>query len=227
MAKKIFVTGTGTAVGKTFVTGLIVKKLNEAGLNPAYYKAAISGNERDDIGKLIPGDARYVKRFSGISQPISQMCPYVYETAVSPHLASKIEGNPVNMDVVKTGFEKVCKQYDYVTVEGSGGIVCPIRYDKDNILLEDIIKELGLSCILVAHAGLGTINSVVLTVEYMKNHRIGIKAIIFNNYIEGDVMHDDNLFMCQKMTGVRVIAKVKKDDTDLSIDIDELIKLYE
>lgn len=227
MAKKIFVTGTGTDVGKTFVTGLIVKKLNKAGLNPAYYKAAVSGNDRDDNGELIPGDAKYVKDISGINQPLEDMCPYIYELAVSPHLASRIEGNPVKMDVVKAGFDKACEEYDFVTMEGSGGILCPICFDEEKIMLEDVIRECGLSCILIADAGLGTINSVVLTVEYMKSHGINVKAIIFNNYIEGDVMQDDNLFMCEHMTGLKVIAKVKKGDTDLDIDVNELVKLYE
>lgn len=60
MAEALFITGTGTDVGKTFVTGLIVKKLKESGRNAAYYKAAMSGNERAADGSLIPGDARYV-----------------------------------------------------------------------------------------------------------------------------------------------------------------------
>lgn len=227
MAKRIFVTGTGTDVGKTYVTGLIVKKFKEAGLSAAYYKAAVSGNDRDENGKLIPGDAKHVKDISGIEQPVSTMCPYIYELAVSPHLASRIEGNPVDMKIVKAGFEEVCNQYDYVTMEGSGGILCPICYDEEKVMLEDVIKELNLSCILIADAGLGTINSVVLTVEYMKSRGIDVKAIIFNNYIEGDVMQEDNLVMCQQMTGLEVIAKVKKDDKDLDIDINKLSELYE
>lgn len=227
MSKKIFITGTGTDVGKTYVTALIVKKLQEAGLHPAYYKAAMSGNDKDAQGELIPGDAKHVKEVSNIDQPLSQMCSYIYELAVSPHLASRIEGNPVKLDVVKKGFEKVCEEYAYVTMEGSGGILCPISYDEDKIMLEDVIKELGLSCLLIADAGLGTINSVVLTVEYMKRHGINVKAIIFNNYIAGDVMQEDNLFMCQQMTGLEVIAKVKKGDTDLDIDVNRLVELYE
>lgn len=227
MAKKIFITGTGTDVGKTYVTALIVKKLQEAGLHPAYYKAAMSGNDKDAQGELIPGDAKHVKEVSNIDQPLSQMCPYIYELAVSPHLASRIEGNPVKLNVVKKGFEKVCEEYAYVTMEGSGGILCPISYDEDKIMLEDVIKELGLSCLLIADAGLGTINSVVLTVEYMKRQGINVKAIIFNNYIAGDVMQEDNLFMCQQMTGLEVIAKVKKGDTDLDIDVNRLVELYE
>lgn len=84
MSKGIFITGTGTDIGKTYVTGLIVKKLRESGADAAYYKAAMSGNERRADGSLIPGDALQVKTMSGIGQPLEEMCPYVYETAVSP-----------------------------------------------------------------------------------------------------------------------------------------------
>ncbi len=91
MSKNIFITGTGTDIGKTYVTGLIVKKIIQSGKKAAYYKAAMSGNERNIEGKLIPGDAFHVKKISGTQQPEELMCPYVYENAFSPHLASRIE----------------------------------------------------------------------------------------------------------------------------------------
>ena len=130
MSKALFITGTGTDIGKTYVTGLIVKKLAEEGKSAAYYKAAMSGNDRRADGSLIPGDALFVQKISGITQPLEEMCPYVYEHAYSPHLASRIEGHPVEMAVVRDGYRAVCDKYDYVTVEGSGGILCPICFDE-------------------------------------------------------------------------------------------------
>lgn len=227
MSKHIFITGTGTDVGKTFVTGLILKKLKESGKNAAYYKAAMSGNERREDGSLIPGDALYVKTISGISQPLDTMCPYIYETAVSPHLASRLEGNPVQMDVVRAGFEAVCSQYDYVTMEGSGGILCPICFDEEKLQLEDVIRDLNLSCLIVADAGLGTINSVVLTVEYMRARKLPVKGILFNHFHPGDVMEEDNLRMCEYLTGLPVLACIQDGDTDLSMDAELLASLYE
>ena len=227
MAKKLFITGTGTDVGKTYIAGLIVKKMNEAGLSVAYYKAAMSGNERDNEGNLIPGDALFVKNISGIRQPLSDMCPYVYESAVSPHLASKIEGNPVEMEVVVNNFDRICREYDYVVMEGSGGILCPIRFDDEKIQLEDIVKRLNLSSVLVADAGLGTINSVVLTAEYMKSKNLPLKAVIFNNYVPGDVMQEDNIFMCGYMSDLPVAAKVKRNDVMPDIDMEKLKGLFE
>lgn len=227
MSKALFVTGTGTDTGKTYVTGLIVKKLQEAQKNPAYYKAAMSGNDRRPDGTLIPGDALAVQTMSGIDQSLTSMCPYVYEHAYSPHLASRLEGNPVVMDVVTHGFSDVTAVYDYVTVEGSGGILCPICFDEARIQLEDVVKELHLSSILIADAGLGTINSVVLTAEYMKTHGLPLKGIIFNHYHPGDVMEDDNIFMCEHMTGLPTLAKVQDGDTELDMNVDALCALYD
>lgn len=227
MSKALFVTGTGTDTGKTYVTGLIVKKLQEAQKNPAYYKAAMSGNDRRPDGTLIPGDALAVQTMSGIDQSLTSMCPYVYEHAYSPHLASRLEGNPVVMDVVTHRFSDVTAVYDYVTVEGSGGILCPICFDEARIQLEDVVKELHLSSILIADAGLGTINSVVLTAEYMKTHGLPLKGIIFNHYHPGDVMEDDNIFMCEHMTGLPTLAKVQDGDTELDMNIDALCALYD
>lgn len=222
MSNGIFITGTGTDIGKTFVTALLVKKLYGAGCNTAYFKAAVSGNDRDENGSLIPGDAAFVKKISSISQPLDTMCPYIYEKAVSPHLASRIEGEPVELETVKAWYEKLSSEYDYVICEGSGGIICPIRYDDKKIMLEDIIKTLGLPTIIVADAGLGTINSVVLTCEYMKAHGLEIRGIILNNFHKGDIMEEDNKFMCEKLTGIPVIACVGENDTDIDISTDVL-----
>ncbi len=227
MSKNLFITGTGTDVGKTYVTGLIVKKLCGSGKSAAYYKAAMSGNERQPDQTLIPGDALFVKNVSGTEQPLKQMCPYVYELAYSPHLASKIEGNPVQMNVVKRGFEEICQKYDYVTMEGSGGILCPVRFDQEKILLEDVIKELGLSCLVVADAGLGTINYVGLTVEYMRSRKIPVKGILFNHFHPGNVMEEDNRKMCEYITGLKVLACVKDGDRELDVDAEILASLYE
>lgn len=90
MGKAIFVTGTGTDVGKTYVTGLLVKKIRDAGLDGSYYKAALSGAEPDGQGNLVPGDAAWVKETAGLKDPLTDLVTYVYQEAVSPHLAARI-----------------------------------------------------------------------------------------------------------------------------------------
>lgn len=227
MSKNLFLTGTGTDVGKTYVTGLLLKKLRENGARAAYYKAAMSGNARRPDGSLIPGDAVHVKTVSGIGQPLEEMCPYVYETAVSPHLAARIEGEPVEMERVLQGFDDLCGRYDYVTAEGSGGILCPLRFDGQKIWLEDFVKARSLSCLIVADAGLGTINAVVLTAEYMKARGIPVKGILLNRYDGDSLLHRDNRLMCQAMTGLEVLSCIGEGDTDLDFPFERLASLYE
>ncbi|MFQ7614869.1 MAG: ATP-dependent dethiobiotin synthetase BioD [Roseburia faecis] len=96
MGKGIFVTGTGTDIGKTYVTALIVKKLADAGIRTGYYKAALSGAK--SIGD---SDAGYVKKIAGITQEDTSLLSYLYQNAVSPHLAAQIEGNPVDPEKIK------------------------------------------------------------------------------------------------------------------------------
>ena len=227
MSKNLFITGTGTDMGKTYITGLILKKFQENGKKAAYFKAAMSGNEKRLDGSLIPGDALHVKTVSGIGESLEEMCPYVYETAVSPHLAAQIEGNPVELETVLQAFDSVCGNYDYVTAEGSGGILCPLRFDETKLWLEDFIKARDLNCLIVADAGLGTINSVVLTAEYMKERGIAAKGILFNHYDDKNLLPRDNRFMCEYMTGLKVLACVKDGGTELDIPFEELEALYE
>ena len=174
MSKGLFVTATGTDVGKTYVTALIIKKLREAGVNAGYYKAALSGAQ-----SIAESDAGYVNRIARIGESEDMLLSYLYKNAYSPHLAARFEGRPVEMDEVQRGFGRAASAYEYLTVEGSGGIVCPIRKDEQAVIfLEDIIKALGLASVVVADSGLGTINAVVTTVEYMRSRGLRVKGVI-------------------------------------------------
>ncbi|MCR4956728.1 MAG: dethiobiotin synthase [Lachnospiraceae bacterium] len=226
MSKKLFVTGTGTDIGKTYISGLLVKKMRENQHSVAYYKAAMSGNVRDEEGTLIPGDAMEVKELSGISQAIESMCPYVFEMAVSPHLAARLENCPIDLQKVKQQFYQLSEQYDYLLMEGSGGITCPITYDNGKVYLWELVKELDLPSVIVADAGLGTINDVVLTCFFMKQHGLKVKGLIFNHVHPGDVMEEDNIKMCREITGCPVLALVSEGDSDLNIDEESLETLF-
>jgi dethiobiotin synthetase len=226
MGKGLFIAGTGTDIGKTYVAGLIVKRLRDAGYHAGYYKAALSGAERTAQG-LLPGDADRVNRIARIGGRPERMVSYVYQSAVSPHLAARIEGNPVEMPVVEEGYQRAAAEYDLVTMEGSGGIVCPIRWDgAARILQEDIVRRLGLATVVIAPAGLGAINAAVLTAAYMAGRNLPVRGFIFNRFQAGDAMHEDNVAMVQALTGIPVIGLVGEGDAELGIDAEELAALY-
>ena len=215
MGKSLFITGTGTDIGKTYVTGLIVRKLREAGLDGGYYKAALSGAIPDEEGHLQPGDALHVNRVAKLGEKTENLVTYVYEEAVSPHLAARINHQPIDFDRVKADFARARERYQYLTMEGSGGIICPLRWDdQQHVVLDDLVKDLGLGVLIVADAGLGTINSAVLTIEHLRAREIPIRGLIFNHYVPGDLMQDDNAAMIEALTGVKVIAYVKEGATN-------------
>lgn len=233
MSKAYFITATGTDVGKTYVTALLVKKWRDLGIDAGYYKAALSGAEFRD-GKWVAGDADYVKRFASLSDSQEQLVSYVYKEAVSPHLAARKEGNPVELSKVLEDFEAACNRHEFIFAEGSGGIICPIRYDGDTasgidnvaktvpqkIFLVDIIKALNLPILVVTTAALGSINACVLTVEYARSRGINVHGLIVNHYgmSKNFEMEDDNIKMMQDLTGLPVFAKISEGDNDLGID---------
>lgn len=210
MTKGIFITATGTDIGKTYVSALIVKKLREIGYNCGYYKPALSGDN-------YPNDCEYVLEIAGIKNSAKDYVSYIFKPAVSPHLASQIENNPIQLEKIQSDYNRIKSEYDYLLVEGAGGIICPFGED---LLLPEVIKALKLDIIIVASATLGTINSCVLTVEYAQNHGINVKGIILNNYDDTDFMQVDNKNMVEKLTKVPVIATVRKDSKEI-IDISE------
>lgn len=222
MTKAVFITATGTDVGKTYISALIVKKMRELGYNCGYFKPALSGAEIID-GKIIPGDCNYVLKQAGIDAPPENYVSYVFKTAVSPHLASEIENNPIKIEKIKSDFARIKKEFDYVVVEGAGGIVCPFNLGKEKLMLPDAIKTLGLDIVIVASASLGTINSTVLTAEYAKNNGIKVRGIILNNYDENDLMQKDNKIQVEALTGIKVIAAVKKGEKDIK-DLSNIFK---
>ena len=227
VCKSIFVTATGTDIGKTYISALLVKKLRESGFNCGYYKPALSGAIKQPDGSLLPGDCDFVVKTAGLDVNPEDCVTYCFEEAVSPHLAAERLGVKIEKSKIKSEFEQRKKNYDYLVVEGAGGITCPFNMKEEILLLPDIIKALGLNAVIVADGGLGTINSVLLTVEYAKQQGINIKGLILNNFQEDNFMHLDNKKQIERLTGINVIATVKKGDEDLNISINDLLKIWE
>lgn len=208
--KGVFVVGTDTDVGKTYVSGLIMKMLLENNINAGYFKAALSGDDGN-----FPTDNEYVMQIAGISE--KPFVPYVYKNALSPHLSSKLEGNPVEMNVVKSAFETAQERYDFILAEGSGGIICPLRYDKVKIMLSDVISMTGFGIVIVADAGLGTINHTMLTIKYAQSIGIKVLGVILNRYEKENIMHIDNGEMITMLTGIGILGCVSKNGEFVAI----------
>ena len=220
--KGLYILGTGTDVGKTYITALWLKRLREAGHDVAYYKAAVSG-----APSITESDAGYVKEVAGLSQADDTLLSYVFDEAVSPHLAARHEGKVIDRTVVNKNFCHVARAHAYTTVEGSGGIICPLHVtDTELYMLEDVVKDLSLPTIVVATAALGTINSTVLTIHYLQSKGIPVKGIIVNHYT-GTPMEEDNCVMIERLTGIPVLDRVGPGETSLHMDVDTMLSCYE
>ena len=222
MPDGLFITATGTDVGKTYVSALIVKTMRKTGLNCGYYKPALSGAENKE-GIIIPGDCRYVFDEAKINKSPSDYVSYIFEPAVAPQLAAEMSNTPINLDRIQNDFIRIKNEFDYLLVEGAGGIVCPFNIE-DKLLLPDVIKALKLDIIIVASAELGGINSAVLTVEYAKQHGINVRGIILNKYKENDFMQQDNKVQIEKLSGIKVVATVKENDK--YIDLKDILPAF-
>ena len=215
MAKSLFVTATGTDIGKTYVSALIIKTMREAGYNCGYFKPVLSGVVQKK-GVLTLSDANYVVNNAKIPCTADECVGYWWEEAVSPHLAAKRAGMEIDIQYLKQKYQKISNNFDYLLIEGAGGITCPLRLDNGEIyLLKDLMKEFGTSILIIADGGLGTINTTLLTVEYAKQHALKISGIILNNYDKNNFMHQDNLKQVEYLTGKKVIATVAKNQKEI------------
>ena len=217
MSKKIFITATGTDIGKTYVSALIVKTMRENNFNCGYFKPVLSGVILEN-DKLKISDCNYVIDKSNLKENPENCVGYFWEEAVSPHLAAKRQNQKIEITKIKQKYNELLKKYDYLLIEGAGGITCPlILEESQKYLLKDLIKELNTSIIIVADGGLGTINSVLLTVEYAKQNHINIQGIVLNNYEPNNFMHQDNLKQIEFLTNIKVIATVERNQGNIKL----------
>ena len=217
MSKNIFITATGTDIGKTYISALIIKKMREEGYNCGYYKPVLSG-VAENKGKLTESDANYVVNTAKIPESADSCVTYWWKEAVSPHLASERAGDKIEPEKIIKDFKNKQSIYDYLLVEGAGGITCPLYLQNNKkYLLSDLIREMNTPIVIVADGGLGTINSVLLTVEYAKQKNIKINGIILNNFDSDNFMHKDNLKQIEYLTEINVAATVQKNANEINL----------
>jgi dethiobiotin synthetase len=154
-----FVTGTDTGVGKTQVTLGLMRHLQDRGRRVLAMKPVASGCQRTAQG-LRNADALLLQRQG--SQPLEyrEVNPYAFEPAIAPHLAAHEAGVRIELNTIRTGFERLAAQADQVCVEGVGGWLVPLNEAQT---AADLAVELGLGVILVVAIRLGCLNHALLT----------------------------------------------------------------
>ncbi len=199
----VFVTGTGTGVGKTVVAAALAATLVADGHRVVAAKPLLSG--LDDDYPVWPPDHELLARLTG--EAAAEIAPHRYGPPVSPHLAARLVGERHSAAALAA---EVRERYAaaggsaVLVAEGAGGLLVPL--DDDGATMAHLAAELGLPLVIAAHPGLGTINHVMLTVEAARARGLAIAAIVLTPWPQTpSLIETDNLAYLTARTGVPVL----------------------
>ncbi len=178
-----FITGTDTGVGKTIVTSAILRCFIKKGYKIGAMKPIETGCINKD-GILLPNDGMFLRDMAEMNESADLITPVKFETPLSPLMASRIEKREVEIDRIFKAYENLKRKYDYILVEGVGGLMVPIakleKKKSSYYYVRDLIKDMELKAIVVTRPTLGTLNHTLLTIEALKNKKIPVKGFIIN-----------------------------------------------
>lgn len=178
--KTIFITGTDTGVGKTFVSAALAAYLSlTRRLDVGVMKPFESGVAKSENPLL--RDASLLKFASGTRDSLEQITPYRFEAPLAPQPAAECEGTIIDLSVVNESFDRLKASHEVLIVEGAGGILVPIT---KGYFFADLMKQWDAQVLVVARLGLGTINHTLLTVRYLQAAGIAVIGVVLNN-VEG------------------------------------------
>jgi dethiobiotin synthetase len=200
MKKGLFISGTSTGVGKTVVSAIICRLLAESRVSTCYYKPVQTGSLLIN-GKETAPDCRFVKEIISDYKNCGEYCTYLYKKPASPHLASRLENSKIKIDKITEDYNKLAEKYDAIITEGAGGLYVPLNDDLD--LVSHIPLTLNLNTVLIADAGLGTINHVSLSVKYAESIRNHVSAVILIYYGSKPTdIENENLCVLKRITKI-------------------------
>jgi dethiobiotin synthetase len=172
----IFVTGTGTEVGKTYVAAAIAAQLSAEGRRVAVFKPAVTG--LDEEGEA---DHELLRRAAGSAQSDEEIAPYRYPPPMSPHLAAELAGEEISRERLLETARAAAESADALVAEGVGGLLVPLAGD---YLVRDLAVDLALPLVVAASPGLGTINHTLLTVEAARAAGLEVAAVVLTPWPE-------------------------------------------
>lgn len=218
----LFITGTDTEVGKTYVTALIAKTLHAAGRRVGVYKPAASGC-REEGGRLVAQDAVALWEAARRPGSLDEVCPQVFAAPVAPHLAARAEGKELDADLLRRGIDVWLDRSDIVLVEGAGGLMSPVSDDE---YVADLAYDFGFPLIVVSANRLGTINQTLQTLITAASFRDGldVAGIVLNHPTApaADVSLSSNRDEIAARAVAPVLAEIHWQQSDFTDRVDWL-----
>lgn len=178
--RRLFITGTDTGVGKTYLTCWLARQLRAQGLRVGAYKPACSGAiERD--GRMTWEDVDQLSAALGNEFPADLICPQTFRAPLAPPVAAREEGRSVDESLLVQGAARWDSIVEVVLIEGAGGWLSPLS---QNLTVADLAVRLAAPVVVVAANRLGVINHTLLTVESIRSRGLGVAGVILNEAAE-------------------------------------------
>jgi dethiobiotin synthetase len=197
MSKVYFITATDTGIGKTFVAAGLGFAAQLKGFKVGMSKPISCGGIED---------AGFYKNKLKLKDRIDDINPIKFKQPLSPYAAMKTEKKNIDIAKLKRSIDGLRKKSDVVLVEGLGGAMAPV---KKNYYVADMIRDLKMPCIVIARAGLGTINHTLMTINELQKRKIRIAGIIMNGYNRKEISQRSNAKVIEELSGIKVIGKIK------------------
>ncbi|CAN5407653.1 dethiobiotin synthase [soil metagenome] len=201
MSASVFVTGTGTEVGKTVVAAVIARTLASEGHTVHVFKPAVSGLD-DYAGSDELPDHELLRLASGSDQGDDEIAPYRYGPPLSPHLAAELVGEAIEPALLLEAAGRASAGADAFVCEGVGGFLVPLT---PQYLIRDLARELALPVFVVASPGLGTINHTLLTIGAVRAAGLEVSSVVLTPWHERpEPLHRSNAESIERLGKVEV-----------------------
>lgn len=193
MYNGIFVTGTDTGVGKTYIACALARALKAAGISTGVLKA-ISTGDREDAKKLIAA--------AGVDDSLETVNPLFMKYPLAPMMASRMSGEKIDLAPIWKSYAALRKKYEFVIAEGVGGLMVPI---KKNYFVIDMIHKFNMPVLVVARPYLGTINHTLLTIDKLRQAKLPVAGVVLSCRQSSTLAEKTNPEVIRELTGLPVL----------------------
>jgi len=200
MNKGIFICGTDTGVGKTYICCQLARALKIGGVAAGVMKPFCSGS-RSDVRRLL--------RAAGVRDALDIVNPVYLRYPLAPLVAARLEHRKVSLSAVTSSYRALRGKYDFLIVEGAGGVEVPVT---ERFMVSDMMARFALPAVIVARAGLGTINHTLLTLQRLRQKKIKVAGIILNGRRGNSLAEKTNPQILRELTRLPV-TEVKLNGT--------------
>jgi dethiobiotin synthetase len=201
--KSLFITGTDTDVGKTYITAGLAITLRKMGIDIGVMKPFAAGIAQKNGFKS--EDVEILSNAAQINDPETLLNPQFFPISASPYTAWKKLKIKPKIPMVLSSFKKLSNIHEMMLVEGMGGILTPILKD---YYVTNLIKDMKIPTIIVTRSKVGTVNHTLMTVRMCEKYKIPIKGIIINNFDDDGYQINQLKKDLEDLTRIKVLGSI-------------------